>query len=56
MIEGMLYRHNLEHSTTAQSPYRSGIVINRIKHDREDVSTKQKLIKEYQSLIGGLNW
>ena len=56
MIKGMLERHNLEHCTTARSPYQSGICINRIDHNEKDISTKINLIKEYQSLIGGLNW
>ena len=55
MIEGMLERHHLEHCTTARSPYKSGICIDMIEHDEKDISTKTKLIKEYQSLIGGLN-
>ena len=56
MIEGMLERHQLEHCTTQHSPYRSGILINRIDHDGVDPLLKQRLVKEYQSLIGGLNW
>ena len=55
MIEGMLERHQLEHCTTVQSPYRSGISIDRIKHDGFDPLLKQRLVKEYQSLIGRLN-
>ena len=30
--------------------------INRIDHDGVDPQLKQRLVKEYQSLIGGLNW
>ena len=56
MIKGMLERHHLEHCTTVQSLYQSGICINRIEHDEKDISTKTKLIKECQSLVGGLNW
>ena len=56
MIKGMLERHQLEHRTTIRSPYRSGISIDRIDHDGIDPQLKQRLVKEYQSLIGGLNW
>ena len=56
MIKGMLERHQLEQCTTARSPYRSGIFIDRINHDCVDPQLKQRLVKEYQSLIGGLNW
>ena len=56
MIEGMLERHPLEHCTTSQSPYCSGISIDRVDHDGVDPLLKQRLVKEYQSLIGGLNW
>ena len=55
MIEGMLEKHQLEHCTTAQSPYRSSISIDIIDHDGIDPQLKQRIVKEYQSLIGGLN-
>ena len=56
MIEDMLKRHQLEHCTTSRSPYRLGISIDRIDHDGVDPLLKQRLVKEYQLLIGGLNW
>ena len=56
MIKGMLEKHQLEQCTTARSPYRSCISIDRIDHDGIDPQLKQRLVKEYQLLIGGLNW
>ena len=56
LIEGTLERHQLEHCTTARSPYRSSIFIDRIDYDGVDTQLKQRLVIKYQSLIGGLNW
>ena len=47
---------NLEHITPAKTPYRSGTKIDRVERERRDPSTKMQLVKNYQSLIGGLNW
>ena len=55
-IEGMLQKFNLQHLSTTNTPYRSGLKIDRIDRDGKDVSTKQDLLKRYQSIIGGLNW
>ena len=30
--------------------------INRIEHDGKDPSTKEKLVREYQSIVGSINW
>ena len=56
MIDGMLEKHNYSHCTTARSPYRSGLKIDRIELDGIDPSQKEKLVREYQSIVGGLNW
>ena len=49
-------RHQLEYCTTLRSPYRSGICINRINHDGADLLVIQRIVKENQLLIRGLNW
>ena len=56
MIKGMLERYQLRHCTPSQSPYCSGICIDRIEHDGVNPQLKQILVKEYQPLIGELNW
>ena len=52
----MLEWHQLEQCTIARSQYRSGISIDRIDHNGIDPQLKQRLVKEYKSLISGLNW
>ena len=49
IIKGMLERQQLKYCTTAQSPYQSGISIDRIDHDGVNPQLKQRLVKEYQS-------
>ena len=56
MIEGMLENHNLSQCNDARSLYRSGLKINRIEQDDKDPSTKEKLVREYQSIVGSINW
>ena len=56
MIEGMLEKHNFPDIAGSRSPYRSGLKINRIKHDGKDPSTKEKLMRTFQSIMGGINW
>ena len=56
MVESMLDKFNLDHCKPSRSPYRSGMKIDRIEHDGVDPSQKEKFVKDYQSLIGGLNW
>ena len=56
MVEGMLEKYNLSHCNSARSPYRSGLKIDRIEHDGKDPSTKEKLVREYQSIVGSKNW
>ena len=52
----MLERHQLKQCTTAQSPYRSSTSFDRINHDAIEPQLRQRLVKEYQSLIVGVNW
>ena len=56
MIEGMLEKHNFPDIIGARSPYQSGLKIDRIKHDEKDPSTKEKLVRTFQSINGGINW
>ena len=56
MIESLLDKFNYEHCKPARTPYRSGLKINRIDNDGLDPSNKECLIKEFQSIVGGLNW
>ena len=55
MIEGMLEKHNYPDIAGSQSLYRLGLKINRIKHDKKDTSTKEKLVRTFQSIMGGIN-
>ena len=41
MIKGMLERHELENCTTGQSPYQSGISIDRINHNGIDPNSSK---------------
>ena len=52
----MLERFKLEHCKTVQTPYRSGLKIDRIELDNKPKSKKKHFIREYQSIIGCLNW
>ena len=52
MIEGMLDKHNFPDIAGSQSPYHSGLKIDRIKHDGKDPSTKEKLVRTFQSIMG----
>ena len=55
MIEGMFEKHNLSQCNNARSPYRSGLKIDRMEHDGKDPSTKDKLVREHQSIVGSIN-
>ena len=56
MIEGMLEKHNYPDIAGSRSPYQSGLKIDRIEHDGKDPSTKTKLVRTFQSIMGGINW
>ena len=55
-IKQMIERFKLEHCTTAQIPYRSGLKIDCIEHNNKPRSEKEHFIQKYQSIIGCLNW
>ena len=52
----MLERFKLDHCKPVRTPYRSGLKIDRIELDNKPKSEKEQFIKEYQSIIGCLNW
>jgi hypothetical protein len=55
-LKQLLDRFGMQDSIPADTPYRSGLVIDRIPHDGVPPQNKAKLITKYQSLLGGLNW
>ena len=55
IVIGMLEKHNLTHCNGAQSPYRSGLKIDRIEHDNVQPSQKEKLVRGDQSTVGSIN-
>lgn len=55
-IEAMLEEAGLSDSNPAPSPYRSGMAIDRIEPDGIDPSNKIPLVKQFQRMVGGLNW
>ena len=52
-VEGMLQNFNMSHIVPADTPYRSGLKIDRIE---EDPSPEKKFLTRYQSIVGCLNW
>jgi hypothetical protein len=55
-IHRMLEQFHLEDAHAERTPFRSGLVIDRNLHDGRPAEAKPALVKEYQSLVGGLNW
>ena len=55
-VEGMIDKHGLNDCTTAKTPFRSGLKIDRITHDEIKPEDKPKLVQAYQSIMGGINW
>jgi hypothetical protein len=55
-IESMLEEFGMLDCNATQSPYRSGMVIDRIPKDSLPPEEKQHIVKPYQRLVGGLNW
>ena len=52
MIEGMLKKHKFPDIARSRSPYRFGLKIDKIEHDVKDPSTKEKLVRTFQSIMG----
>ena len=55
-VEQLMEDHGLADSNPVHTVYRSGISIDRIKHDGVDPDDKKVLVKSFQKLVGGLNW
>ncbi|CAB9496900.1 expressed unknown protein [Seminavis robusta] len=55
-IHKMLDQHSMLDANAVDSPYRSGLPIDRVRHDGLDPSEKPLLVKAYQSIVGSLNW
>jgi hypothetical protein len=54
--EDLIEDHGMEQCNPVGSPYRSGHVIDNIPDDGIAPEAKPKLVKKYQSLVGGLLW
>jgi hypothetical protein len=54
--EELIKAHGMKECNPVASPYRSGLVIDRIPGDGIPLDDKQELVKNYQSLVGGLLW
>jgi hypothetical protein len=56
-IHKLLDQYNMiEGHWPVQTPYKSGLPIDRQPHDGLSPSNKPELVKQYQSIVGGLNW
>ena len=55
-IESLLDQFNMGDCNPVHNVYRSGFPIDRIPKDDTNPSEKTELVKQYQSLVGGLNW
>ena len=55
-VDGLVDKFGLEISNPTQTPYRSGLAIDRIPRDDIKPDDKLPLVRKYQSLMGGLNW
>ena len=56
MVESMLEKHSHLHYKPSRSLHQSSLKIDYIDHDNVDPTHKEKLVQEYQSIVGGLNW
>ena len=55
-VEGMLQKFNLQHIATVDTPYRSGLKIDRIEQAPIDESRREEFSRNYQSMLGCFNW
>ena len=55
-IESMLDQFGLTDCNLVLNVYRSGFPIDRLPDNGVDPEDKKELVKQYQSLVGGLNW
>ena len=56
MIERLLEKFQLDHCKPSLTPYQSGLKIDWIENDGAKPPKKERLVKDFQSLIGDLNW
>jgi hypothetical protein len=54
--EDLIEDHGMENCNPVGSPYKSGYVIDNIPDNGITPEAKPKLVKKYQSLVGGLLW
>jgi hypothetical protein len=54
--EELIENHGMTDCNPVSSPYRSGMVIDRLPQDGVPIEEKLPLVKKYQSLVGGLLW
>ena len=54
--EQLIERFGMEHCTPSERLYKSGLVIDRIDRDNFPATAYAEFTKEYQSLMGGLQW
>ena len=55
-IESLLDQFGMQDCNAVGSSFRSGLVIDRLEHDGLPPESKPGLVKDYQKLVGGLNW
>ena len=57
-IEALLREHDLHHDhiNSTMTPYKSGLPVDKIRHQSYSPSHQAYLTKKYQSLVGSLNW
>jgi hypothetical protein len=55
-IESLLVANGMQDCNAVGSPFRSGLVIDRLPKDGIDPAKKPETVKAYQQLVGGLNW
>ena len=55
-IEELQEKFGLVDCNPVDTPYRSGLVVDRIEHDSVHPEDKPELVRNYRSIIGGLLW
>jgi hypothetical protein len=55
-IESLIDQFRMQDCNAVGSPFRSGMVIDRLTHDGIPPADKPNLVKDYQKLVRGLNW
>jgi hypothetical protein len=55
-IKSLFDQCGMQDCNAIGSPFRSGMVIDRLPHDGRPPEDKLSLVRDYQKLVGGLNW